>query len=149
MRLAEYLWQDGIIAELAATEKNAVLSELVTPAVRRNSALDAARVLAVLRDREGLGSTAVGNGIAIPHGKLDDLDRMVLTFGRSGRGIDFNAPDGKPCHLFFMVLAADGAAGRHLGLLGHIARLGRDDTFRTCVMQAKSKTELWDILTAV
>ncbi len=138
-----------MIAELAAAKKDAVLSELIAPALRQNSALDAAKVLEVLRDREQLGSTAVGNGIAIPHGKLRDLDRMILTFGRSEGGIDFGAPDGKPCHLFFMVLAADGAAGQHLGMLGLIARLGRDDAFRTCVMQASNKTELWNILAAV
>ncbi len=149
MRLADYLWRDGVIADLAATEKYAVLPELASPALILNPALGADRVLTVLRDREQLGSTAVGDGLAIPHGKLPGLDRMILTFGRSGKGIDFGAPDGKPCHLFFMVLAADGAAGQHLGLLGLIARLGRDAAFRTCVMQAEGAAEIWSILAAV
>ena len=148
MHLADYLWPDGIIVELAATEKQAVLAELAAPALRHCPMLHADNTMAVLWDREQLGSTAVGNGIAIPHGKLHGLDRMLLTFGRSSAGIDFDAPDRKPCHLFFMVLAAEGAAGQHLGLLGLIARLGKDDVFRSCVMQAMTQTELWNILAA-
>ncbi len=149
MRFTDYLWPAGIIAELSATEKQAVLAELASPVLARNPALAGDEVLRVLQDREMLGSTAVGHGIAIPHGKLRGLDRMLLTFGRSGAGIAFDAPDGGNCHLFFMVLAPESAAGQHLGLLGLIARLGRDSDFRACIMRAANRAELWDIFSAV
>lgn len=146
MRLSDYVRRDRVIAELAARDKPQALTELAAKAA--GSGLDADVVNAVLLERERLGSTAVGGGIAIPHGKMSGLPDMVLVFARSGQGIDFGAPDGKPCHLFFTVLAPEGAAGKHLGLLGAIARLGRDGDFTSRLMQAKTLDELADFLSA-
>ena len=135
------------MAELAARNKDQVLRELASLAKTRG--LDEAMVYAVLLDREKLGSTAVGEGIAIPHGKMPGLDSMLLAFARSSAGVDFNAPDGKNCRLFFMVLAPDGAAGQHLGMLGAIARLAKDPTFTSRLLQAQNAAELVDFLSAV
>lgn len=146
MRLSEYVRRDRVIAELAATDKPRALTELA--AMAAGSSLDAGAVNAVLLDRERLGTTAVGGGIAIPHGKMPGLTDMVLVFARSGKGIDFGAPDGKPCHLFFTVLAPEGAAGKHLGLLGAIARLSKDSDFTARLMQAQTADELADFLSA-
>ncbi|SBV95186.1 Nitrogen regulatory protein [uncultured delta proteobacterium] len=144
MRLSEYLCPACIVAELKATDKEQVLLELAAAAAGAH--LDKNAVHAVLLERERHGTTAVGNGYAIPHGKLPGLDRMVLTFARSVAGVDFAAPDTVPCRFFFTVIAPAGAAGQHLGLLGSIARLAKDATFTNRLTQAKTAEDLLDFL---
>lgn len=147
MRLSEHLCRDCVVAELAARNKEQVLRELAAKAA--TVGLDENAVLGVLLDRERLGSTAVGEGIAIPHGKLSGLNKMALFFARSSIGVDFDAPDKKPCRLFFMVLAPEEAAGQHLGMLGAIVRLGKDGDFAYRLLQAKDNAELISFLSAV
>ena len=147
MRLSDYLCRDCVIADLAAHDKKHVLRELAAKAAAVG--LDENNVLRVLQDRENLGSTAVGEGIAIPHGKMPGLEKMLLIVARSMQGIDFEAPDKRPCRLFFMVLAPDGAASQHLGLLGSIARLTRDGAFTARLLQAGNAEELNAFLSAV
>lgn len=144
MRLSDYLCPACTIADMAAKTKEEALLELAGSATRAN--LDKDRVLAVLLERERLGSTAVGNGIAIPHGKMPVQDTMILTFARSLSGVGFDAPDGLPCRLFFMVLAPEGVVGQHLGLLGSIARLTRDSSFTARLLQANTALDLNEFL---
>ena len=148
MRLSDYLCHDCIIADLRACDKTQVLLELAKT-VSASTGLDVETVHAVLLDREKLGSTAVGDGYAIPHGKMPGLEKMLLVFARSVHGVDFAAPDDLPCRLFFMVLAPEGAAGQHLGLLGAIARLAKDASFTTGLLQARGVSELAGFLAAV
>lgn len=147
MRLSDYLCRDCVIADLAARDKDQVLRELAAAAKGRG--LDENAVYTVLLEREKLGTTAVGDGIAIPHGKMPGLNAMLLTFARSREGVDFGAADKRPCRLFFTVLAPEGAAGQHLGLLGAIARLVKDPTFAGHLLQAQNAQELADFLSAV
>ncbi|CAK7012386.1 MAG: PTS system fructose-specific EIIABC component [Desulfovibrio sp.] len=144
MHLSSFLRGDALLADMRARDKEEALAELAEAAA--TTGLDKNAVLAVLQERETLGSTAVGDGYAIPHGKIPGLPGMLLIFGRSIAGIDFAAPDGKICHFFFMVLAPEGAAGQHLGLLGSIARLTKDATFTARLMQARDKAELTSFL---
>lgn len=146
MRLSEFLCPAGTLADMTARTKDGVILELAGAAAAAGVNTEAA--LHVLLDRERLGSTAVGNGYAIPHGKMPGLETMVLLFARSVDGIDFDAPDKKTCHLFFTVLAPEGAAGLHLGLLGTIARFAKDPSFKTRLMQAKNAGEINAFLTA-
>ena len=145
MHISDFLCPACIIADLAGSTKDQVLLELAGAAAHAD--LDREAVHAVLLERERLGTTAVGNGYAIPHGKLRNLDKMVLTFARSVGGVDFAAPDNIPCRFFFTVLAPEGAAGQHLGLLGSIARLAKDATFTNRLAQAKNAGELQHFLT--
>ncbi len=131
---------------MTARTKDEAILELAGAATI--AGLNKDRVYNVLLERERLGSTAVGNGYAIPHGKMPCLKSLVLIFARSVGGIDFNAPDEKMCHLFFMVLAPEDVAGQHLGLLGSIARLAKDATFKSRLMQAKNAEELKAFLMA-
>ena len=147
MYLSEYLCHDCVIAELTARNKDQVLRELASVAKRRG--LNEDLVYAVLLEREKLGTTAVGGGIAIPHGKMAGIDSMLLFFARSTQGVDFDAADKRPCHFFFAVLAPEGAAGQHLGMLGAIARRVRDAAFITRLTQAQNAEELADFLSAV
>lgn len=147
MRISDYVCSECLIADLAAQDIEGVLEALAKAA--EEAGLNGQRVLAVLRDREKLGSTAVGDGVAIPHGKVPGLEKIHLFFARSLSGVDCNAPDGKKCRFFFAVLAPEGAAGQHLGLLGAIARLAKDRSFTAQLDQAKNTAELASFLASV
>jgi PTS system nitrogen regulatory IIA component len=137
MKIAEFLREDLILPELRSTDKASVLREICEVIARRNPQLDAARLTEVLLEREKLGSTGVGDGIAIPHGKLAGLQGLLAAFGRSRAGIDFQAIDGKPTHLFFVLFAPENSAGIHLKALARISRLFKTPSFRAAVVEAQ------------
>jgi PTS system nitrogen regulatory IIA component len=137
MKIAEFLREDLILPELRATDKASVLREICESISRVNPQLPAPRLSEVLLEREKLGSTGVGDGVAIPHGKLSTLNGLLAAFGRSRSGIDFQAIDGKPTYLFFVLFAPENSAGIHLKALARISRLFKTPAFRTAVMEAK------------
>ena len=147
MRIATFLCSACTLVDMAATDKDQVLHTLAEAAQQAH--LDKNAVYAALLARERLGTTAVGSGYAIPHGKISGLEKMVLTFARSVHGVEFSAPDGAPCHFFFTVIAPEGNAVQHLGLLGGIARLAKDAAFTNRLMQSKTLEEIQDFLTSV
>lgn len=132
------LTEEGIILELKARSKGELLHELAAAAQRLCSHLQAEAVHQVLQEREQIGSTGVGNGIAIPHGKLPDLQKLLLCFGRSVRGIPFEAKDKMPVHLFVMILSPAEMAAEYLQTLGRISKLLKDDSIRAKLLQAAS-----------
>ncbi|GAB7022890.1 PTS sugar transporter subunit IIA [Salidesulfovibrio brasiliensis] len=146
MKLGDYLEQDLVIPELASADKAGALGELVAPLGKRFPEIDTDAAYRVLLEREGLGTTGIGDGIAIPHGKLDTLERIVVVAGRSIDGVNFDALDFKPCHIFFLVLAPEQVAGMHLRILAHISRILKDESFRKGFMEAASGDELWKLL---
>lgn len=146
MKLGEYLDKDLIIHELSASTKNEVLAELVKPVIAKFPTLSSEAVIRILQDRESLGTTGIGDGIAIPHGKIEGLDKIVLVAGRSSEGIDFEALDYKLCNVFFLVLAPEQVAGMHLRILAQISRLLKDKDFRSAFAQTASTEELWTLL---
>src|SRR5262245_52716495 len=103
MKILDILAPEAIIPEMRATTKAAALEELAGVLASRHPAIDGARLVQVLTDREALGSTAIGEGIAIPHGKLGGVPSVVAAFGRSPQGIPFDSLDGNPTHLFFLL----------------------------------------------
>ncbi|MFV0422842.1 PTS sugar transporter subunit IIA [Oleidesulfovibrio sp.] len=146
MKLGEYLDKELIIHELSASTKNEVLAELVKPVVSKYPDLSGETIIRILQDRENLGTTGIGDGIAIPHGKVDGLEKIILVVGRSSDGIDFEALDYKLCNVFFLVLAPEQVAGMHLRILAQISRLLKDKDFRSSFAQAASAQELWTLL---
>ncbi|ABB38570.1 putative PTS IIA-like nitrogen-regulatory protein PtsN [Oleidesulfovibrio alaskensis G20] len=146
MKLGEYLDKDLIIHELSASTKTEVLAELVKPVIQKYPELDQNTVVRILQDRENLGTTGIGDGIAIPHGKVEGLDHIVLVVGRSSEGLDFEALDYKLCNVFFLVLAPEQVAGMHLRILAQISRLLKDKEFRAEFAQADSEDTLWELL---
>jgi nitrogen PTS system EIIA component len=148
MILREFLSKDLLLPDLQARNKREVLAELVSALARKWPDFDAGTAFRVLRDRESLGSTGIGDGVAIPHGKLEGLERIVLVVGRSLSGVDFDALDHKPCHIFFMVLAPEQVAGMHLRILASITRLLKNDAFRHAFLTAQDKELFWDALNA-
>jgi len=146
MKLSDFLDRDLVLPELAARTKTEVLSELVAALGRKLPDLDEEKTLQVLLEREHLGTTGIGEGVAIPHGKMEDLQEIILVVGRSKRGVDFDALDFKPCTIFFLVLAPEQVAGTHLRILATISRLLRDESFRRSFHAAADRDELWRLL---
>ncbi len=146
MKLTDILQPEQVIAELSAQGKRAVMEELSAAIAINHPELDTDHLLEVLSERERLGSTGIGDGIAIPHGKLEGLGELLLSFGRSSRGVEFDSLDGKPAHLFFLVLAPENSAGVHLKALARISRLLKSDSLRQELMAATDAQEIYEII---
>jgi len=136
MRIAEFLREDLIVPDLSAQDKPGVLGELSSALARANPGLSASRLTEVLLEREKLGSTGVGEGVAIPHGKLPGVPGLLAAFGRSMRGVEFEAIDKKPAQLFFVLFAPENSAGIHLKALARISRLFKSPQFRKSILEA-------------
>jgi PTS system nitrogen regulatory IIA component len=142
MKILDVLQEESIISELRATDKKGVLEELTAP-VAKASGINQEEMVRVLLERERLGSTGVGDGIAIPHGKLKSLESLLVGFGRSHKGVDFEAIDGKPAYLFFLLMAPENSTGAHLRMLARISRLLKDSSFRERLMTAADRHKLY------
>jgi PTS system nitrogen regulatory IIA component len=149
MKLAEYLEKDLIISELSARTKKEVLAELVSPLSAKFPGIDLKKVVQVLLDRETLGTTGIGDGIAIPHGKLENIDQVMVIVGRSSEGVDFASLDHKPASIFFTVLAPSSVVGLHLKILATISRLLKDTAFRQAFAESADREDLWRLLQSV
>ncbi len=145
MKIVEFLRPDAVIANLSGQTGQAVLGELCRPlaAVHR---IEAQRLVETLLDREKLGSTGIGEGVAIPHGKVAGLPGLIASFGRSVSGIDFRAIDGRPTHLFFALFAPENSAGAHLKALARISRIFKNPAFRESIMKAKDAAEMYRLI---
>ena len=146
MKIEDILAQDLVLSDLTARSKTDVLIELATAVARRHPELDRERLVQALEDRERLNSTALGEGVAIPHGKLSGIKRVFAAFARSKQGVDFHSLDGEPTHLFFLLVAPEDSAGAHLKALARISRLLKDESFRTRLMQAPDATALYETI---
>jgi PTS system nitrogen regulatory IIA component len=148
MKITDFLSAQSIIPDLAGHDKAAVLRELAEKFPTAEAALNPKRVFNVLEEREKISTTAIGDGVAIPHGKLADVDRVHAVFARSKPGIDFASLDGGPTHLFFALIAPENGAADHLKALARISRLLKEDAFRARLLEATSSKEIFDIIVA-
>jgi PTS system nitrogen regulatory IIA component len=146
MRIQDILPPGAVVDGLLADTKEGILRELSEVVCRRIPALSPDRLTAILMEREGLGSTGIGEGVAIPHGKIPGIDRLVAAFGRSRGGVQFASLDGKPARLFFLVLAPENSAGMHLKALARISRLLKDPRFRGRLLAAEGTEGLSQVL---
>ena len=146
MKITDFLTIDTIIPALNQNEKNKVLKELANLLSASRPILDKNQVLEVLLERERISTTAIGEGVAIPHGKLAGVDRVLGAFARSPEGVDFASLDGGPTHLFFALIAPENAAADHLKALARISRLLKDEAFRRRLMAGRSAEELFTII---
>jgi PTS system nitrogen regulatory IIA component len=146
MKILDILAEPVVVAALAGRTKDQVIEELATVVAGQHPEIDRTRLVAALEDRERLNSTALGDGVAIPHGKLPGVKRVVAAFGRSPAGVDFASIDGKPTHLFFLLVAPEDSAGAHLKALARISRLLKDDGFRSRLMAAPDAAELFRVI---
>lgn len=146
VNIQDLLRKELVIEHLSSRDKVGVISELVNHLTLQEQGLDAQQILRVLLERESLGSTGIGEGVAIPHGKMKDLKDFFILFGRSREGVDFQSLDNKPAHLFFLLLAPEDSATIHLKVLARISRLLMDGGFRKRLMEASSASEIYSII---
>ena len=148
MKLLDFLSKKSVVVELKSTKKEDILKELVDLLINAGELDRSSRskVIDALLERESLGSTAIGQGIAIPHAKTDSVSKLVGAFALSKKGVDFDSLDGEPVYIFFLLLAAQDSAGPHLKALARISRLFKDKYFRDSL---RSCTEEKDIIKVI
>jgi PTS system nitrogen regulatory IIA component len=146
MKISELLDPAAIVADLHGVAKREVLAELTDALLKTEPGLSRDDVLRVLMERERLGSTGIGDGVAIPHGKLKDIDRLLISFGLSRHGVDFDSMDGKPAHLFFLLVAPEESVGVHLKTLARISKLLKSTAVRERLQSAVDSAEIHRII---
>jgi len=147
MKIVEFLQASAVIDDLAGTAAQPVLAQLAKPLALAHG-VSAQRLLETLLEREKLGSTGIGDGVAIPHGKVPGLPAIMASFGRSRAGVDFRAIDGKPTYLFFTLFAPENSAGAHLKALARISRIFKNATFRESILKAADAAEIFRLIEA-
>ncbi len=130
MKILDFLNEKAVIASLKATTKEEVIRELVDLLAKAEGIRNKEELVQVLLNREALGSTGIGQGVGIPHGKTNSAKRLVAAFGICSKGINFDALDGEPVYIFFLLVAPEDSAGPHLKGLARISRLLKDKFFR-------------------
>jgi PTS system nitrogen regulatory IIA component len=146
MKVMDILARDAVILDLGVQTKREVLAEMASALAKVEPQIEADRLLEVLLEREALQSTGIGEGVAIPHGKMVGLDRLVASFARSHEGVDFEAIDGQRTHHFFLLVVPEHSGGQYLKALARISRFFRDPTFRQRLSEVES---LEDVIRAI
>jgi PTS system nitrogen regulatory IIA component len=146
LKITDFINTQSVIPALKSRDKSSAIEEMAGFLADCYSELDRQKVLDVLRDRESISTTAIGEGVAIPHGKLAGVERVLGVFARSPEGVDFASLDGEPTHLFFALIAPENAAADHLKALARISRLLKDDVFRRRLHEAQTQQELYRII---
>lgn len=149
MKINEFLCSKAVISDLKATTKKEVIEELVDSLVKAGAIEKKIRnkLVEVLMAREALGSTAIGQGVAIPHGKCENVTKLTAALGISKKGVDFDSLDGEPAYIFFLLAAPLDSAGPHLKALQRITRLLKDKYFRENFKSAKDEKAILALLT--
>ncbi len=146
MNISELLNPQAIVADLKAKDKTGTLAELTDALIACEPSLNRDEVIAVLEEREKLGSTGIGDGVAIPHGKLAGIPELKLVFGRSKGGVDFESMDGQPAYLFFLLIAPEESVGVHLKTLARISKLLKDSKVRKKLLEAADQDAIYQII---
>ena len=146
MKIVDLIRRDMVIPDLAADNKLGVLRELASHLAERHGRLKPEDLTRVLVDREELASTAIGEGVAVPHGKMRAVDGIIACLGRSRGGVDFGSMDGQPTYLFFVMVAPESSTGAHLKALARISRVFKDGQFRRQLLDASDGEAMYEII---
>jgi PTS system nitrogen regulatory IIA component len=146
MKISEFLDADAVIPQLGAKDKPGILKELAGP-LARHIPVPAEKIFGMLSEREEIGTTGIGEGVAIPHGKLSGVPRLTASFGVAHQGVDFQAIDNKPTFLFFALIAPENSAGLHLKALARISRLFKSPAFREAILKADGAAAIYALIT--
>jgi len=147
MKIVDLIKRDMVVPALEATDKRAILEELAAYMAEHHAKIDRASLAKVLIEREGLASTAIGEGVAIPHGKLTSVSEIVACLGRAVAGVDFDSMDGAPTYLFFVLVAPESSTGAHLKALARISRVFKDPEFRRRLLAASDGDSMYQVVT--
>ncbi|MDR0398906.1 MAG: PTS sugar transporter subunit IIA [Endomicrobium sp.] len=142
MKIMDFLSQDAIIVDLKATDKKSAIVELAEVLKNTKKIKDSDDIINIVLERERLGSTGIGQGVALPHGKTDLLQEQIGVLGISRKGIEFNSLDGEPVHIIFLLVGPVEVAGQHLKALSRISRLFKDKFLRQAIKEAKTTQEV-------
>jgi len=145
MKIADVLHKDAVLTDLVSRDKKGVIEEMVIPAARI-AGVETRELVRVLMERERLGSTGIGGGIGIPHGKLKGLESLILGFGLSRKGVDFESIDGKPTYIFFLLLTPENSIDIHLRMLARISGILKNEMFRKRLMNAADADEILTVI---
>lgn len=145
MNLSNILRKESIVPDLVSTTKHGIIQEL-SRALAAAANAPAQDIAAVLMEREALGSTGIGGGIAIPHGKLTAVTDVILGFGRSRAGVEYDSLDGRPVHIFFLLLTPENSSGSHLKVLAQISKLLKMEHFKQGLKTADTLDDIYDII---
>lgn len=146
MRILDFLSEKNITVDLKAKNKREVIEELGELLYKNGQVTDKKKIVQILLEREDLGSTGIGQGIAIPHGKSDTAKELTAAFGLSKAGVPFEALDGEPVYIFFLLVAPEGTAGAHLKALARISGLLKDKYFRKKLMSAQKVSDVIEVI---
>ena len=148
MKIMDFLSKKAIVTDLKSTKKEDILRELVDALVSAGEIekRHRSKLIEALMAREILGSTAIGQGVGIPHAKSDCVKKLVAVFGLSRKGVNFDSLDGEPVYIFFLLLAPEDSAGPHLKALARVSRLLKDKYFRETLKSAKDEKGLIKII---
>ncbi len=148
MKIVDLIQREMILPALQATSKPKIIRELAAFLANRHPEVEEERLVRILVEREGLASTAIGEGVAIPHGKLPTLKQIVACIGRARRGVDFESMDGQPTYLFVVLVAPENSTGAHLKALARISRVFKDSDFRNRLLAAEDAESMYEIIAA-
>jgi PTS system nitrogen regulatory IIA component len=143
VKLSDILRESCVVADIKGKTKKEILLELVEPLKDTNLIDNVDAVVKIIMERERLGSTGIGDGVAIPHGKMKNIDSIICAVGRSQEGVDFDAVDRQPVHIFFLVLAPEDSASLHLKVLSRISKILRDPSFRKTILKLANAHEIY------
>ncbi len=145
MKISQLIDKNSIISNLKARDKKGAIDELAN-AVSPTTKVSGTEIATVLMEREQLGSTGIGGGIAIPHGKLNRIESIIVGFGLSREGVEYDSLDNKPVHIFLLLLTSENSTGGHLKVLAQISKLLKMDQFKQQLLAAQSPDEIYDII---
>jgi PTS system nitrogen regulatory IIA component len=146
MKIVDLIKRDMVVPALKANDKRGILEELASFMAEHHQRIDRAALSRVLIEREQLASTAIGEGVAIPHGKLGAVGEIVACLGRAPRGVEFDSMDGQPTFLFFVLVAPESSTGAHLKALARISRVFKDPEFRRRLMAAGDADAMYHVV---
>ena len=146
MKISDILKKEHVIEELNSCDKKNVLDELSTFLEDKGEITSKENLLVALIEREKLGSTGIGENVAIPHAKISEIDNIITVFGRSKNGVEFESLDQKPVNFIFLVMAPENSTGQHLKVLARISRLFKNPSLRESVLSANEADQIYSIL---
>ena len=146
MKISDILKKEHVIKELNSCDKKNVLDELSSFLEDEGEIANKESLLAALIEREKLGSTGIGENVAIPHAKISEIDKIITVFGRSKNGVEFESLDQKPVNFIFLVIAPENSTSQHLKALARISRLFKNPSLRESVLNANEVDQIYSIL---
>ncbi len=146
MKIVDLIKRDMVVPALKGIDKKAILEELAEYMAGHHTRIDRAMLAKVLIEREALASTAIGEGVAIPHGKLSSVGEIVACLGRATDGVEFDSMDGHPTYLFFVLVAPESSTGAHLKALARISRVFKDPEFRRRLLAAPDAEAMYSVV---